>query len=343
MPFSLLLVVAYCCVIIENDNAAAVNAVEDSIAFDIGENANFAFVGPMGFKGMWDVNSYQDFWSWLSLGLIPLIFVQSRGFSENYFEGDPLNMLNASNRYCDASDPYCRISEKTLKELDMDPWFVNDTRRGLYIGHNRIVGGIRLSQERFEEDEEDPWECASPNALIPVYNMECVGGFGYEMDPEMWDARATAEDMRKSTQWVYAEWPLESIQGFIWNLERLGWLDKRTQKVEIALPIYNAEYGMHAMIHVNFFFSRAGHIWKAIIPLSVFADLIDKPFKIAADITFIVCLLKMLFQEALLVYRIVRAQGVTGILGEFLQPMNAMDITGVLVGITVITMMGFFV
>lgn len=338
MPFTLLLVFAYACVIIENDNASQVNAVEDSIAFDIGENANFAFVGPMGFKSMWDVNSYQDFWSWLKNGLVPLIFVQSRGFSENYFENDPLSMLNASG-----------ASLQILEELESKPWLTNDTRRGLYINHNRIVGGLRLSQERLDEDPtgEIELECASPKALKAVYNMKCVGGFGYEMDPEMWDARATAKDcsgvkcVREREQWLYEDQSIGAIQNRVWQLERTDWLDKRTKKVEVALPIYNAEYGMHAMIHINFFFSRAGHIWKAIIPLSTFADLLDRPFKIAADITFIVCLLKMLFQEAVLVYRVVRAKGVVGILGEFMQPQNALDIVGVLAGSAVVTMMGF--
>jgi len=348
MPFTLLLVFAYSCVVIENDNAPQVNAVEDSIAFDIGENANFAIVGPMGFKSVWDVNSYQDFYSWLKNGLVPLIFVQSRGFSENYFENDPLSMLNASY----PGDPW--RTQDILEELESRPWLNNDTRRGLYINHNRIVGGLRLSQERFEEDPEIEWECASPNALKPVYNMKCVGGFGYELDPEMLDARQTAEDQRLREVWLLAEWPIETIQNMVWRLEsgmwneaegresfQSDWLDKRTKKVEVALPIYNAEYGMHAMIHINFFFSRAGHIWKAIIPMSTFADLLDRPFKIAADVTFIICLLKMLFQEAILVYRIVRAKGVVGIFGEFMQPQNMLDIVGVLAGSAVVTMMGF--
>merc|ERR1719326_1721708 len=104
----------------------------------------------MGFKGMYDVNSYTDFWSWLSNGLVPLIFVQGRGFSEDFFNEDAVKLFNYSG----------------IAKLQ-EPWYNNNSKRGLYIGHNRIVGGIRLSQER----QESGWECASPHTLNDLYNI----------------------------------------------------------------------------------------------------------------------------------------------------------------------------
>lgn len=324
LPFTLLLVFAYSSVVIENDNAAQVNAVEDAMGFDIAENSNFAFTGDMGFKGFYDVNSNQDFWSWVRNGLIPLLFVQQTGYSEGYFSQEIYDIYNYSG-----------------VDYMQRPWLNNESFRGLYMGHNRIIAGLRLSQERYDDIE---YECASPLSLDPVYNEpagRCVGGGVYELDPEMWDARATAQDDRKSIEWVYATSSIEYIQAVIWRLERENWLDKHTQKVELAFPTYNAEYGIHAMVHMNFFFSRGGHIWKAIIPMSVFSDLLDRWFKIAADITFIICLLTMLFQEAMLIVVIIRTKGIVGIIGQVMQPVNLLDWMGVLAGSAVVTMMGF--
>lgn len=327
MPFTLLLVFAYACVIITNDNAPASNAVEDSIAFDIGENANFAFNGPMGFKGMFDVNSATDFWAWLSQGLIPLIFAQSRGYSEDFFTEEIYELYNTSG-----------------VDAMQRGWRMNESQRGLYINHNRIIGGIRISQERFEpniKEGEPEWKCSSPLDLQVVYDMDCVGGHKFELDPEMWDARSTADEARKRTVWIYTDNTMDSMQSVVWEMERSGWFDKKTQKVEIALPVYNAEYGIHALIHCNFFVSRGGHLWKTIIPLSVFSDLLDGWFKIASDITFIVLLLCMLFAEAVLLVTIIRTKGITGIVNTLMQPVNLVDVIGVLVGLAVCTMMGF--
>ena len=46
-------------------------AVQETVWNDLFENANFAFVGPMGNKIFKDVHSVGDFWSWLHVGAVP--------------------------------------------------------------------------------------------------------------------------------------------------------------------------------------------------------------------------------------------------------------------------------
>lgn len=66
LPFTLFFVIAYAIMVIIHDEAVVVRAVEDSISFDIVDNANFAFDSPnMAHKDITDVGSLADFWSWI--------------------------------------------------------------------------------------------------------------------------------------------------------------------------------------------------------------------------------------------------------------------------------------
>merc|ERR1740138_791396 len=66
-------------------------AVDYALAFDVIENANFAFSGivpfengRIGHKNIYDVNNIPDFYSWFSLGLVPIWWPDQThyGFSE---------------------------------------------------------------------------------------------------------------------------------------------------------------------------------------------------------------------------------------------------------------------
>ena len=45
-------------------------AVQDTVWNDLTENANFAFVGPMGNKIFKDAHNIADVWSWLHVGAV---------------------------------------------------------------------------------------------------------------------------------------------------------------------------------------------------------------------------------------------------------------------------------
>merc|ERR550514_1645724 len=57
--------------------------VEEAIEHDVEENANFAWSHAFGHKGIHDVNSIADFWSWLRLGLVPLVLQTEYAYSES--------------------------------------------------------------------------------------------------------------------------------------------------------------------------------------------------------------------------------------------------------------------
>merc|ERR1719456_131426 len=101
--------------------------VEEAIEFDIEENANFAWSDAFGNKGIDDVNSIADFWSWTRLGFLPLVIQPTWSYSELYADAEEGDQVTAD---------YVPIASKHYP----DPVPV----RGDYLYHNRVVGGIRF-------------------------------------------------------------------------------------------------------------------------------------------------------------------------------------------------------
>lgn len=307
LPFTLLLVVSYAIVALTHDKAYILRAVEESMDHDIIENANFAFTGQfMGHKDFHDVNSVADFWSWMSNGLLPLIFIQERGWHEGI----------------DTDDPYL-VNNSGLSMRD----------RGMWLHFNRIVGGVRMRQERSKNIE-----CGSVQDLLKVYDMECVGGLGYELDPEIRSARFTKEPKREV--WMYSYDDLANLQEQVWGWERERWLDKKTMKVEIAIPAYNGEFGVHVMIYINFFFSRGGHIWKKLMPLGFAAQMHPSWYYWIGDFIWMFCVFYIFVSECLEILSVVKRKGFEGFTQEYLSFWNAFDWFSLFCAFTVMGMFG---
>merc|ERR1711939_1136893 len=109
------------------------------------------------------------------------------------------------------------------------------------------------------------------------------------------------------------------------KLEVEDWLDRQTKKVEIAIPSYNAEFGLHTLTRVNFYFSRGGHIWKRIIPMSQYADWHDRWYYGLYDAIWILCLVYILGVEIIEVQAVVRSKGCCAIFTEYFHLWNIID------------------
>jgi len=311
LPFTLLLVISYAIVALSHDNAVDLRAVEDSLDHDILENANFAWVGPfIGHKTFDDVNSIADFWSWMHKGLLPLVFIQSRQFSENYLVTTSSDIHPASGG--------------ALNDQQKQDYFEaeEDLPRGFWLHYNRIVGGIRLVQERSGEGR-DSEECNTLEELLPIYDLKCVFGLGYELDVEMRTARKTTDPEREV--WLYAFESYDKLEQQVWDLERSRWLDRHTRKIEIAIPVYNAEVGVHSMLYVNLFFSRGGHIWKKMIPLSTYAKWHPTAWYWVGDFVWLICILYIFVTELAEIYGVVKRGGMGAIKSEYIGFWNAFD------------------
>lgn len=255
LPFAVLLIGIYAASAIIHENAPQVSAVEYAMEFDVEENANFAWAGFMGHKTVYDVNSLVDWWSWFSLGFLPLVYIQATPFSE----GLDINVTDDYRPTLAGVEPDEEFddffSKYTYKEQSIE-YFGNDSRRGLYLNFNRLLGGVRLSKI----DSMEPNGCESNEQLLKAYGMECVGGKGYELEPEVFDVwRFNAYGTEVADiKWLYAYKDLDTLQNEALQMETEGWLNNHTKRVEIVVPVFNAEYGLYSVMKVAFFSLEAG-------------------------------------------------------------------------------------
>jgi len=282
LPFTLLVVLAFTLSVVLHDPTVSVVAVEDSITHDITENANFAFSSAyIGHKSVYDVNSQADFWSWLIQGYVPLIFQQTQTFSE----------------------------DQVLDHPDIAQVPANLTR-GVLLNYNRIVGGVRIRQER-----SDDKPCETLFELVRFYGKRCVGGLGYELYPELPGATITTDPTREF--WLYVPDDVNTMLDVLYTKEVDLWLDERTRKVEIVFPMFNVDVGLYSLVATNFYFSRGGHIWKRIIPMSTYSEWYDGYASAVVDIVWLLCLLRMSFLEFRTAFQAARASGVAGLRKHF--------------------------
>lgn len=303
LPFTLLFVAAHACMIVLHDNAVNIRAVEESIAFDIFDNANFAWDNDnMGHKNMNSVNSFADFWSWANLGLLPLLFIQETAFAEGRNMSDPM-MQNASR----------------LFGLD---------ERGVLLEYNRIVGGVRFRQER-----SDGHACESTGQLLNFYNQSCVGP-AYETEPELWEGRFMNHPTRKS--WFYVREDYSVLKDRLREMEASRWLDRGTKKIEISIPVYTAEFGLHTLVMCNFYFSRGGHIWKQIIPQSTYAEWYTHQYYAIFDSVWVICFALVFRTEFLESQRTVRVKGLRAWWTESCGFWNVVDWVSIIGGVVIV-------
>eukprot|EP00928_Gymnodinium_smaydae_P010441 TRINITY_DN13937_c0_g1_i1.p1 TRINITY_DN13937_c0_g1~~TRINITY_DN13937_c0_g1_i1.p1 ORF type:complete len:865 (+),score=196.33 TRINITY_DN13937_c0_g1_i1:276-2870(+) len=307
LPFTLLLVISYAVMAVSHDNAATVRAVEDSLELDVRENANFAYTNYAGHKNIDNVNSHTDFYTWMREGFLPLFFTHESSFHEGYNASDP--------RYVAA----------------MQNWSLNE--RGYWLGYNRIVGGIRLVQERSEEGE-----CTTLRELHALYKLPCVGGLDYNLNPELGlpNERAQTTIAPEREVWLFIYEDQDVVQAIVQKLQEDNWLDRQTKKIEIAMPVYNAEFGIHTLVRVNFYFSRGGHVWKHIIPASQFADWHDKWYYGVYDSIWLLCVVYIFVIEVNEIQVVIRKKGVAAIVTEYISFYNFVDWLTVLGGAAIV-------
>mmetsp|Transcript_64915 Transcript_64915/g.155047 ORF Transcript_64915/g.155047 Transcript_64915/m.155047 type:complete len:832 (-) Transcript_64915:8-2503(-) len=320
LPFTLLLVISYAMMAIAHDDAPNVRSVQDSLREDIIENGNYAFTGPyFGDKNMEGVNSFADFWLWLRHGMLPLLFDQEREFHEGYNPDEPW--------YIDA------VADGKTE--------VPPERRGFWLHYNRIVGGVRLVQERSGGDGDFPNDgflCETAVQVLPLYNSKCVGGLDYNIDPELGlpaeRAETTIDPQRE--QWLYVWEDYDNIEQTVIQMEQNDWLDRQTKKIEMAIPVYNAELGMHTLIRANFYFSRGGHIWKKVIPQSQYASWHSHWLYGLYDTIWMLCLLYIFISETAEIHSVIQRKGLYGIISDYINFWNFVDWSSVLCGLAII-------
>merc|ERR1719230_1876322 len=89
LPWLILFSLIFIGIIMTRTQPSTFYTAHASVEFDLLENANFAWAGLVpfesgrfGFKTLFDVNTIADFWSWTTMGLVPLLFLESWDVNE---------------------------------------------------------------------------------------------------------------------------------------------------------------------------------------------------------------------------------------------------------------------
>eukprot|EP00929_Paragymnodinium_shiwhaense_P109979 TRINITY_DN7662_c0_g1_i1.p1 TRINITY_DN7662_c0_g1~~TRINITY_DN7662_c0_g1_i1.p1 ORF type:complete len:913 (-),score=208.40 TRINITY_DN7662_c0_g1_i1:304-3042(-) len=307
MPFTLLLITSFSIMALQRNNAVQIRAVEDSLRYDVTENTRFAYAAGWPTKSIDDLSSYADFWHWMRDGLIPLLFKDVNEFSEG-------------------SEGLTSYSELEKQ--------VPTGEKGFWMRYNRIVGGIRLAQER-----SDPVKCR----LLPELKLEdinCYGRDEYQLEPELGlpDNRALKTENPERITWLYITDGEAATQRTLQQLQTDKWLDESTEKIEIGIPTYNAEIGMHTLVRVNLYFSRGGMVWKQVLLGSQYSDWYDEWYEYAHDFVWVAMVLIIMASETMDVVSVVRQHGVSGIYTKYVSFYNALDWLSILLSFIIVTL-----
>ena len=155
----------------------------------------------------------------------------------------------------------------------------------------------------------------------------------YETDPQSWAARETLN--AKRTVWFLISEDMSAMNLKLIIMEAEEWCDRLTEKVEISVPMYTAEFGLHSLIYFNFYFSRGGHIWKQAIPLSAHADWYAQTYYAIYDSVWFCCVLLIFRSELREVRTKVRNKGWESLYNEYLGVWNIVDWGAILGGVAV--------
>lgn len=242
VPIAIIFVIVFAASMIMHRHDSAVKALEDTITHDLEENANFAFSdhGFMGFKNMYDVNSYTDFYSWMRLGLRPLVMSH------------------------DKAQP-----EDILKVPDPKPQHL----RLHYLNFNRIIGGIRLQQVRSGPDasEPGPGKCRD-SELEEIYDKKCVPWDGSLLGLDL-HFKPTQRDMILAAnpkydpameRWLLVTDSRKQLDEQLLGLETEEWVKEDSVHLNVNFIVYNAIEEMLTLTTINVLQSRSGHMWRTL-------------------------------------------------------------------------------
>lgn len=282
LPFTVLLLFSFSMFAILSLNQGSVYSVEQAIHEDIAENSNFAFSGYMGEKNYDDAHSYADFWSWIRLGFLPLVVQSSWAYSESR-AADVSNVFDLSASPAVEPSSSWAFGSYGSNALPLT---------GDHLHYNRIIGGLRFRQQ---VSEMSTGLCRYPTGAGPSdevwqrwYGKPCMPSF----DPISFEPDADVSENFARPQ--REEWMLFSGMGGLGRMIAQAvdmedgcaqmeaknrtclckwcqtqdppspWITDQTQRLEVGMASYNAEYGLLTMTGVNYFFTRGGRMRKRI-------------------------------------------------------------------------------
>eukprot|EP00931_Biecheleriopsis_adriatica_P041280 TRINITY_DN23616_c0_g2_i1.p1 TRINITY_DN23616_c0_g2~~TRINITY_DN23616_c0_g2_i1.p1 ORF type:complete len:1029 (+),score=157.39 TRINITY_DN23616_c0_g2_i1:195-3089(+) len=310
LPSVVLMFVAFIVAVNFHERTSVINGQQEALIFDLEENAVFAFAQPipfdnprMGHKNLYDVNTFADFWSWLNLGLVPLLWEEgwakseSRGNVYSACESMEEHLQNFAYDVTSATTGAQAAISGACPEREFQPdvvkkWY-GEPKSPTHLWFNAVVGGARLEQER-GIITECPGEAVFGKKL---YTGMCVEASDYWMEPQKTEF-GTRDPSRinlpgAETAFLLKGRPQREIRQQLHELEDKAWFSPLTSKVNLLFTTYNAHLHLMQITQVIVYVNNAGHFHRMIIPTSIWLEPYHGWWCYVADAIWLCCVLQV--------------------------------------------------
>lgn len=318
LPWAILFLVVYANILFSHHHSEIIGDVEHAISTDLHENSVFAYTDPgfMAHKDLSDVNNAQDIFSWLRVGLCPLLFRNFHVWSEIYGKDE-------------------RWPDKVVSEEE----------RSFYLQYNRLIGGVQLTQTRGE-----PTTCPNPD-LADILNAKCNDGdevldLNLHIEPEPLQIKTSnflqKADPKFDIFFLFGEDP-ENVNMRLRQMELSNWIDNKTISVGAHFMSYNAHFDVITRTSMMFFFSRSGKMWRKILHSSLVVHPYKDPLTYAWDGIFSVMLISLLIREATEIFVVfkeskTRRKSQFFFIKQYVDVWNMVDWLSIVVGAVLVVM-----
>lgn len=339
--------------------------LDQAITFDIEENANFAFSGivpyengRMGHKNIYDVNTIADFWSWMSMGLVPIFWPQSWDVSEVRANvqakcmdakvalqgfGWPSQNLNFTPGPAD-------IASSCPEDLDTVQWsqpaeryFGQRKVDGHYLVHSSIVGGVRMRQERVpaeacptaDEDGKAHAGLCIPDTLGYWLAQEFTRLLQFETKFENLPGGETVYLLSRQQQ--------SDVRDVVRGLEDRMWFSPETAKIEILFTVYSPRHNVLTATFIYLVLNEAGHIHKKLDPFSFWLNPYSSPVLYVIDIIWLLLTFKLFLEESWEIFKHVKQLGCAKGIYEYIDVSNFVDWVSIMYAVSLIIMWVIYV
>jgi hypothetical protein len=332
--FTLIVVISFICFADGFLRSRLSFAIGDAIINDIEENANFAFVGPMGNKVFRDVHTVADFWSWVRLGALPLMIQPEWQYGEQY--PYPPDGSGADREFGTFDDAPAAAWQLPIRPQESDTFAEYRAPYGgnQYLLFNRVIGGVRMAQERAMvvgcKGPAGDWLGKKPcfngryksydippdHKFLPIRPTERVEWLLNNKPYEI--LHDTLTDMEDGCQLLGDGIGMKNRSCYCSSCHLAPWVDDATMAVDLAIFIFNPTYGVYTKVSVYFIFSRGGRIWKRIDVQSASSSNAYDNYAYVSAAMWGACFLYILFAELHQVFVTLRKGGLEGFYREYL-------------------------
>eukprot|EP00928_Gymnodinium_smaydae_P038534 TRINITY_DN26565_c0_g1_i2.p1 TRINITY_DN26565_c0_g1~~TRINITY_DN26565_c0_g1_i2.p1 ORF type:complete len:780 (-),score=170.06 TRINITY_DN26565_c0_g1_i2:238-2577(-) len=345
LPIAVALFALFTLAVLMHGSLEAIHAVDKAVSFDIEENANFAFSGiipfengRMGHKSLYDVNSFADIWSWLSLGAVPIFWPSGWDVSEARANvaaactkpGQAIADFGWNGFNPNSVGTNAQISGTCPEGLDPPAKpadFFGTPETPTYLFYNSILGGMRLRQEM-----TDDYDCPGRTqdaAFVAAHNGACVPDNGYWLKPELHSALGMIDEQvnkpAAKNQYLLSKSTQTEIRAQLRQLENNAWINPRTAKVEMLYTTYNAHLDLFTCTFILLFMNRGGHFHKLLEPVSIWLHPYSSAWNYVFDIAWLLLVIYLAIDEGIQIVKHIKQLGFSRGLKTYLSWVNFVD------------------